>query len=94
MEIANGSDVGVFSHGDNAREIELMVEYGMGTAAALRAATAGAARVLGWQDNAGSVVAGQWADLVVVRSDPLADVSALRQVVVVVKAGDVVVDRR
>jgi imidazolonepropionase-like amidohydrolase len=94
VTIACGSDAGVFSHGDNAREIELMVECGMSAGQALRAATAGAAEVLGVARDCGRVEAGCAADLVAVRGDPLRNISALRQVVVVIRSGRVEVDRR
>ena len=79
VPIANGSDAGVFAHGDNARELELLVDYGMTPAAALRAATADAARVLGRAADLGRIAPGFTADLVAVDGDPLADVSALRR---------------
>ena len=94
VTIANGSDVGVFAHGENAREIELMVAYGMTPAQALRAATATAAAVLRRDKDLGRVAPGYVADLVVVRGDPLVDVSVLRKVVLVIKEGWVGVDRR
>ncbi len=92
--IACGSDAGVFTHGDNAREIELLVEYGLSPGEALRAATAIAARVLGRGDELGRIAEGAAADLIAVRGDPLHDVSSLREPVVVIKGGRVVVDRR
>jgi imidazolonepropionase-like amidohydrolase len=94
VTIACGSDVGVFPHGDNAREIELMAAYGMAPKEALRAATATAAAVLGKGKELGRIAPGYLADLVAVDGDPLADVSALRRVVLVVKEGAVAVDRR
>ena len=94
VTIALGSDVGVFAHGENARELELLVDYGMAPAAALRAATSIAAGVLGRGDELGRIAEGYVADLVAVRGDPLADVSVLREPVVVFQGGRVVVDRR
>ncbi len=87
VTIANGSDIGVFPHGDNAREIELLVEHGLTPAEALRAATATAARVLR-RDDLGVVRAGALADLVAVEGDPSADVGALRRVRTVWQRGD------
>ncbi len=85
-----GSDVGVFSHGGQAREVELMVAYGMPALDALRAATSGNARMLRLEDEVGSVRPGLAADLVAVDGDPLADASALRHVRLVVHDGRVV----
>jgi len=93
VAIACGSDAVVFAHGDNAREIELLAEVLGSPAAALRAATLDAARVLG-RDDLGRIAAGCVADLVVLESDPLADVRALRRVVLVLQAGRVAIDRR
>ena len=87
VSIANSSDASVFAHGDNARELELLMEYGMTPAAALRAATADAARVLGRASDLGCIAPGFTADLVAVDGDPLADVSALRRVRLVMKEG-------
>ena len=94
VTIACGSDVGVFRHGDNAREIELMVEYGMKPAQALRAATSEAAKVLGKAAELGRVDEGYVADLVVLSTDPLVHPRALRQVRMVLQSGRLVVDRR
>jgi imidazolonepropionase-like amidohydrolase len=81
-----GGDAGVFDHGDNVREMELMAAYGMEPLAVLRAATSGNARILHLADR-GRVAAGLLADLVAVAGDPVADVSALRRVVLVMKGG-------
>src|SRR5262249_18053934 len=94
VTIACGSDVGVFAHGTNAREIELMVAYGMKPADALRAATSVAAAVLGREKELGRIAPGCLADLVAVRGDPLADPHALEHVAFVMKGGAVAVDRR
>ena len=94
VTIALGSDAGVFAHGDNAWEIELMVDYGMKPKDALRAATATAAKVLRREDDLGRVAPGYVADLVAVEGDPLTDVTSLRCVKVVIQAGRLVVDRR
>ena len=87
VTILSGSDIGVFPHGENAREIELMVDYGMPRLDALKAATSVAGRVL--HMNIGEVKPGMFADLIAVDGDPATDISALRRVKFVMKAGTV-----
>ncbi len=89
VDICFGGDVGVYPHGENVRELELMVEYGMATASALVTATSGNADILELPDR-GRVRPGLLADLVAVRGDPTVDISALWDVVLVMKGGDVV----
>ena len=91
--IACGSDAGVFRHGDNARELELLAAALASPALALRAATLDAARVLA-RDDLGRIAAGCVGDLVALDGDPLADTRALRRIVLVVQAGRVVLDAR
>jgi len=82
--------VGVYPHGDNVRELEMMVEYGLSDLAAARAATSGNARIFGLDDSLGSVRAGLLADLIGVEGDPTTEVSRLRNVRFVMKGGDAV----
>jgi imidazolonepropionase-like amidohydrolase len=87
VTIANGSDMGVFSHGEGAHELELLVDYGMKPAEALRSATSVAARILQLDDRLGMVKPGLLADLIAVNGDPARDIKALREVKLVMKEG-------
>lgn len=87
VTLCAGGDTGVFAHGQNAREEELMAAWGVPPAEVLRVATAGNARVLGLEDRLGAIRPGLLADLVAVEGDPTRDVSALERVRMVMKGG-------
>jgi imidazolonepropionase-like amidohydrolase len=90
VNIAFGTDSGVTPHGRNADEFALMVEFGMTPAEALRAATVMTARLLGVDDELGTIEVGKLADLVVVDADPLDDIRALETVRAVIADGRLV----
>ncbi len=90
VPMAVGSDVGPFPHGTQARELELMVQYGMPAPDVLRADLLHGARLLGWQGSIGELKAGFYADVIAVDGNPLDNISVLRQVRFVMKGGAVV----
>ncbi|SFC47227.1 metal-dependent hydrolase family protein [Massilia yuzhufengensis] len=87
--IGNGSDVGVFAHGSNARELAWMVRLGMTPVEALRAATVVAATILGKEKELGQLKAGMLADVVAMEGDPTVDIAAVDKVGFVMKGGEV-----
>jgi len=88
VKIAFGTDAGVYPHGDNAHEFELMVEAGMPPMYAIQAATTHAAELLGRDEDMGSLTAGKYADIIAVPGNPLDDISLMKQVNFVMKAGE------
>jgi imidazolonepropionase-like amidohydrolase len=89
VTICFGGDIGVYTHGNNVLELELLVDYGMDTKAALMAATSGNAKTFGIDDRVGRVEPGLLADLVAVEGDPTQNISDLRNVRFVMKDGEV-----
>ena len=87
VPMAVGSDVGPFPHGTQARELELMVEYGMTAADVLKADLLNGAKLLGWEGQIGELKPGLYADIIAVPGDPLKDISAVTKVGFVMKGG-------
>ena len=91
VRIVAGTDAGGFVHGDNARELELMVEKGMSPMLAIQAATGYAAECCGIGTETGVIAPGKQADILVVHGDPLANISILRdrsKLALIMKGGD------
>jgi imidazolonepropionase-like amidohydrolase len=89
VPMAAGSDVGPFPHGTQARELVLMVKYGMTPLAAIQADLLNGAKLLGWQDQIGTLKPNYFADIIAVPGNPLNDISVLQRVTFVMKAGTV-----
>lgn len=88
VTICFGGDVGVYAHGDNVRELELMVEYGMSAIAVLRAATSVNADLFHIGNKVGRIKAGLLADIIAVEGDPAEDISNLRNIRLVMRGGE------
>jgi imidazolonepropionase-like amidohydrolase len=93
VTICSGSDVGVFSHGDNARELELMAEYGMPAIDILRSATSINANVFGYAGKIGSIKKGLLADIIAVEGDPSVGIRNIRKITLVMKDGVICLNR-
>lgn len=87
VTICMGGDVGVFPHGDNAREMELMVEYGMKPLDVLRSSTSVNADVFGYGEKTGRIKKGLLADIIAVKGDPSKAISDVRNLILVMKEG-------
>jgi imidazolonepropionase-like amidohydrolase len=90
IPFAVGSDVGPFPHGTQARELELMVQFGMKPLAVLQADMINSAKLLGWERQIGQLKPGYFADIVAVPGNPLEDITAVERVSFVMKNGVVV----
>jgi imidazolonepropionase-like amidohydrolase len=87
ITICMGGDVGVFAHGDNAREMELMVEYGMKAIDVLKSATSTNADVFGYGNKIGRIKKDLFADIIAVEGDPSTDIKNIRKIKLVMKDG-------
>ena len=87
VTICMGGDVGVYVHGDNAREMEMMVEYGMKPIDVLKSTTSINTDVFGYADKIGRVKKGLFADIIAVDGDPSADIKNIRKIKLVIKNG-------
>lgn len=89
VTICMGGDVGVYTHGDNAREMELMVEYGMKPMDVLKSATSVNADVFGYRNEVGRIKKNLFADIIAVTGDPSSDIKNIRKIVFVMKDGKI-----
>lgn len=87
VKLTFGTDAGVYPHGDNPKQLAVMVKYGMTPMQALQAATVVGADALGKKDDLGVIAAGHFADIIAVNGDPLADVREMEKVTFVMKGG-------
>ena len=90
VKICFGGDVGVFAHGDNARELEIMVDYGMKPTDALKSATSINADIFHVEREVGRIKTGLLADILVVEGNPTQNISDIRKVKLVMKDGKIV----
>jgi imidazolonepropionase-like amidohydrolase len=94
VKMVFGSDGGVYPNGDNALQFAKMVEWGMTPMQAIQAATVNAGQALARSGDVGAIAVGRYGDIIAVAGDPLADVTVLTKVSVVIKGGEVVKDAR
>jgi imidazolonepropionase-like amidohydrolase len=90
VTICMGGDVGVFAHGDNAIEMEMMVDYGMKPIDVLRSATSINATVFGYARKIGSIKTGLKADIIAVEGDPSMDIKSIRKIKMIIKDGKLI----
>jgi imidazolonepropionase-like amidohydrolase len=89
IPMAVGSDVGPFPHGTQARELVLMVKYGMSPLAVLQADLLNGAKLLGWEGQIGALEPGYLADVIAITGDPMQDISSVNNVAFVIKGGTI-----
>ncbi len=96
VKVVAGTDAGGYVHGDNAREVQILVEKGMSTMQAIQSCTGWAAECVGLEKDIGTISKGKYADLLVIDGDPLKDIEALRRpdsIKLVMKGGVTAVDK-
>ncbi|MFQ6026402.1 MAG: amidohydrolase family protein, partial [Dehalococcoidia bacterium] len=96
VRVVAGTDAGGYVHGDNAKEVQILVERGMSPMQAIQSCTGWAAECVGLDKDIGTVAKGKFADLLVVEGDPLRDIEVLRQqdqFRLVMKGGEAFIDR-
>ena len=91
--IVAGGDVGVFEHGDNVRELEMMVDYGMNPLEVLKSVTSVNARYFHLEEMVGKIEKGMLADIIAIDGNPVNDISDLRNVIFVMKNGVIYLDQ-
>ncbi len=89
VKIVLGTDAGIYPHGDNAKQLARMVQFGMTPLQAIQSATINSAELLRWQDKVGQLKSGFYADIIAVDQNPLTNISTLESVTFVMKNGDV-----
>lgn len=89
VTVCMGGDAGVYAHGDNAREMEMMVDYGMKPFDVLKSTTSVNADVFGYADQIGRIKKGLFADIIAVTNDPSVDIKNIRKVEFVMKNGKI-----
>jgi imidazolonepropionase-like amidohydrolase len=89
VKLSFGTDAGIYPHGDNAKQLSVMVRYGMTPMQALTAATLTGAQLLKQEANFGAIAPGRYADIIAVQGDPTRDVKALERMAFVMKGGEV-----
>ena len=97
VKVSSGTDAGGFVHGDNAREIELMVERGLSPMQAIQTATGWAAECIGLEKQIGTIQKGKQGDIIAVDGDPLSNIAVLRdrdRIKLVMKGGAALIDKR
>ena len=94
VTIGMGGDVGVFTHGNNVLEMELMAEYGMKTIDVLKAATSVNSRAFHLDKSVGFIKAGYKADIIIAEGNPAENISSLRSILFVMKDGKIYRDEK
>jgi imidazolonepropionase-like amidohydrolase len=89
LKMTFGTDSGIYTHGDNAKQFAVMVKYGMTPMQALQAATTVGADAVGLKGQIGAIASGHYADIIAVSGDPLTDIRAMETMQFVMKGGEV-----